>query len=160
MEILARVLAIPAFASGVLILATLACTNAVLGRQFVWLKLTRKALLYTILALFLFFSYTVALSMAISASYDYFVVVFTSLFACTSFLIPKLIVKLFGVETKWFARSVGAYGYAFVLLTFAALLVRELPLSATVPKSGLLVVGSISVGLFILPRLIRSRAIK
>lgn len=157
MEILARILAIPAFTSGVLILATLACTTAILERRFLWLRLMRKVVLYAILVMFLFLSYTVVLTVALSASYIYFMIVFTALFACTSFLIPQLIVNLFGVGTGWFARSVRAFGYAFVLLTFAALLVNELPLTATVPRSALLLVALFSSSVVALPRLIRPR---
>jgi len=156
MEILASVLAFPALFAGVTMLAVLAYGIGSLAGSPVWLRLLEKALLYAILLAFLFLAYTFSLSAALSISYLYFVLVFTALFGCTSFLIPKWIAKLLGLRMQWFARSIAAFGYAFVLLTFSTLLIKQLPLSASIPKPAILIVAFISLSLFTLPRLVRS----
>jgi hypothetical protein len=155
MAILTSILTFPAMFAGIVLLALLARSAVSPGESATLFRLIKKALLYPILLVFLFISYTFALSAALSISYFYFVVVFTALFGCGSFLFPALIVRLFGRRIQWFARSVAAFGFAFVLLTFSALLIRQLPLSATIPKSAILLVAFVSVSLFALPRLIR-----
>jgi hypothetical protein len=156
MEILASVLAFPALFAGVMMLAVLAYGMGSLAGSPAWLRLSEKALLYAILLTFLFLTYTFSLSAALSISYLYFIWVFTALFGCTSFLIPKWIVQLLGLRVRWFARSIAAFGYAFVLLTFSALVIKQLPLSASIPKPAILIVAFVSLSLFAFPRLVRS----
>jgi hypothetical protein len=155
MEILLSIITLPAMFAGVVLLALLARGIGTLEGPATSFRLIKKALLYTILLIFLFISYTFALSAALATSYIYFIVVFTSLFGCSSFLFPTLIVRLFGRRIQWFARSVAAFGFAFVILTFSALLIRLVPLSATIPKSAILLIAFVSVSLFALPRLLR-----
>jgi hypothetical protein len=158
MEILASLTAFPAYVIGVLLLAVIADLLGSLKRFPIWLKLMKRALLFTALVSFLFLSYTFLLSTALSINYLYFVSLFTVLFGFTSFFIPRVILTLLGRRMQWFARSVASFGYAFVLLTFAALLVKELPLSRAIPKPVILAIAFISLSLFVLPRLIRARA--
>jgi hypothetical protein len=157
MEILFGLLVLPAMFAGVLLLALLAEGLGTLGGPPTSLRFLKKALLYGTLLTFLFVSYTFSLSTALAASYIFFVMDFTALFACSSFLFPRLLVKIFGSRIQWLARSMAAFGYAFVILTFAALLVRGLPLSAAIPKAAILAVAFVSLSLFAIPRLVRAR---
>jgi len=158
MEILIGVLTFPAMFSGVLLLALLARSTGTLDGPATSFRFLKKSALYAVLVIFLFLSYTFTLSAALATSYIYFVMVFTALFGCSSFLFPRVVILLFGSRIQWFARSVAAFGYAFVLLTFSALLIKKLPLSAAIPKPAILLVAFVSLSLFALPRLIRSRA--
>ena len=156
MEILASLFAFPAEFAGVLILAVIAHTTRSRVERPYWARFLRRGSLYAILLSFLFLSYAFALSAALSTSYIYFILFFTALFGCTSFLLPWCILKWFGQGNRWFARSVAAFGYAIVLLTFSTLLVRKLSLSATIPRPAILLFALISLSIFALPRLIRT----
>jgi len=157
MEILLSILTFPAIFAGVLLLAVLAHGADTLDGPPTSFRLIEKALLYAVLVIFLFLSYTFGLSAALSISYIYFFTIFAALFGCSSFLFPKLVLMLFGSKIHWVARSVAAFGYAFVLLTFATLLIRQLSLSPTIPKPAILLVAFVSFSLFALPRLVRAR---
>ena len=157
MEILISLLSFPAFFAGVLLLAVPATTPSYLSGNLAWLRLPGKVLLYLVSALFLFLSYAFLLSAALAASYLFFIFVFTALFASTAFMIPLLIIKLVGVQAAWYARSVAAFGYAIVLLTFAALLISKIGPSTTIPESVFLLAALASLSILAYRRLKKTR---
>jgi hypothetical protein len=157
MEILTSLLAFPAFVAGVLLLAVPACTPVYLSGTLTWLRLPGKVFLYFLSALFLFLSYSFLLSAALATSYLFFLLVFNALFASTSFLLPLLIVRLLGVKAAWYARSVAAFGYAIVLLTFSALLISKLRPSTIIPEGAILFVALVVLGTLSYRRLRKAR---
>jgi len=157
MDILISVTTFPAYIAGVFLLAILSDMVSLPDGPPVWLRLLKKAILYATLLIFLFLAYTFLLSIALSISHLYFLLTLVVLTGCTSFLIPRFIVNLLGLRMRWFARSVAAFGYAFVILTLIPQLLGYFSLNASIPRYVFLLVAAISLGLVAFPRLIRAR---